>query len=357
MFMVVKQIKEIERAEPKFYIPVGRFGLRNRRFLGSKSKLLGFIEDIVKEKCPNLNSFCDIFAGTGVVGERLSSRKIKVIVNDLLFSNYVPLRAFFGISNFDSESIEEKITYLNNLKVKKENYFSLHYGGTYFTKDNARKIGAIREEIEKIARNKDEAYILLTSLLYATDKVANTVGHYDAYREELDVVQSLQLLIPNIKHTQNIENEIYHEDANELIRKIYCDVLYMDPPYNSRQYSDTYHLLENLTKWEKPVLFGKAKKMNRTTLKSRYSLKSAPQAFADLISNAQCKHILISYNSTGDSKHGRSNARISDSEIMNALKKRGDVEIFKRVHKAFTAGKSDSTGNIERVFYCKVTKG
>src|SRR3989338_4254457 len=71
------------------------FQLQNRRYLGNKYKLLGFIEDIVSEKCNGIKSFCDIFAGTGVVGERFNKPEIKVISNDLLFSNYACLKAFW----------------------------------------------------------------------------------------------------------------------------------------------------------------------------------------------------------------------------------------------------------------------
>ncbi len=186
------------------------------------------------------------------------------------------------------------------------------------------------------------------------DKVANTVGHYDAFRKKLDMTKPLKLLIPNIDNSHNINNEIYKMDANKLIRKINCDVLYIDPPYNSRQYSDAYHLLENLAKWEKPEVFGKAKKMDRSHIKSEYCLKSAINAFKDLINNAKCKHILLSYNNTGFSKDGRSNARISDENILKILQSKGDIEIFERDYKAFTTGKSSDNNNVERIFYCKV---
>jgi adenine-specific DNA-methyltransferase len=334
----------------------GKFQIQNRRFLGNKYKLLGFIEDIVNEKCNGFNSFCDIFAGTGVVGERFNEKDIKIISNDLLFSNYFPLKAFFGSTQINLDVLKEKIDLLNNLKTNQDNYFSIHYGNTYFTLKNARKIGAIREEINKIADNENEKAILITALLYATDKVANTVGHYDAYRKNLDTIQPIQLLVPDITLENNTNNEVFREDANLLIRKISCDVLYIDPPYNSRQYCDTYHLLENLATWEKPQVRGRAKKMDRSHLKSKYCLKTASKVFEDLIKNANCKHILVSYNNTGKSKDGRSNACIKDDEIVNILKNRGEIEIFERDYKAFTAGKSNTAGHIERIFYCGVTK-
>ena len=122
-------------------------------------------------------------------------------------------------------------------------------------------------------------------MLYAVDKVANTVGHYDAFRKKLDTVQPLRLLVPDFEPENNASNEIYKEDANQLIRKINCDVLYIDPPYNSRQYSDAYHLLENLATWEKPIVHGIAKKMDHSHIKSDYCLQSAVKAFADLSYN------------------------------------------------------------------------
>ncbi len=351
-------IKKIHKVYfyPESRAKAGRFQLQNRRYLGNKYKLLGFIEDIVNEKCNGFSIFCDIFAGTGVVAERFNEKNIKVIVNDFLSSNFIPLKAFLGTSKIDLEEIEHKINLLNELKATDDNYFSKNFGNTYFTLENARKIGAIREKINELSNNEDEKAVLITSLLYAVDKVANTVGHYDAFRKKLDTVQPLRLLVPDFEPENNVSNEIYKEDANQLIRKINCDVLYIDPPYNSRQYSDAYHLLENLATWEKPIVHGIAKKMDRSHIKSDYCLQSATKAFSDLITNANCKHILLSYNNTGESKDGRSNARINDEQIINILKSRGDVDIFERDYKAFTTGKSDTDGHSERVFYCKVTK-
>ena len=334
----------------------GYFHLQNRRYLGNKYKLLGFIEDIISEKCGAINSLCDIFAGTGVVGERFNTPDIKIISNDFLFANYVCLQAFLGVNKSLQESVPEKVEYLNRLPSGQENYFSKHFGGAYFTDENARKIGAIREEIERIAEHDDEKNILICSLIYAVDKVANTVGHYDAFRKKLDMLQPIKLLVPDIDYSHNANNGIYKEDANALIRKITCDVLYIDPPYNSRQYSDAYHLLENLAEWKKPEVAGVGKKMDRSHIKSDYCLKSATSAFADLIRNANCKHILLSYNNTGDSKDGRSNARMRDAEILQVLNDKGSVEIFEKNYKAFTTGKSDGENNAERIFYCRVTK-
>lgn len=332
------------------------FSIQNRRYLGNKHKLLQFIDEIIKKECPDSKVFLDIFAGTGVVGSSFNRNDTVVIANDILSSSFACLNTFLS-TDFDyKEQVAQKIWHLNNILPKSANYFSEHFGGTYFSESNARKIGLIREEINKIATSEIEKNILICSLLYAMDKVANTVGHYDAYRKELDTINPIVLLVPDINWQANHKNLIYKKDANKLVREIECDVLYIDPPYNSRQYSDAYHLLENLTDWNKPKVLGVAKKMDRSHIKSRYCLRDATDAFADLIENAQCKHILLSYNNTGESKDDRSNARISDKDIIRILKSKGKVKVYEKTYRAFTAGKSNGIGNTERVFYCKVTK-
>jgi adenine-specific DNA-methyltransferase len=330
------------------------FEIQNRRFLGNKYKLLNFIKNVVLEKAPELKSFCDIFAGTGIVGQCFNNEKTKIISNDLLLSNYVCISSFLETKTFNSLRIIDKISYLNNISAQEENYFSKNYGGTFFTIANALKIGQIREEIDIISENEDERKILLTSLLYAVDKVANTVGHYDAFINTLNENKNLQLLIPRIQYAQNKENQVFNKDANEIIKQIETDVIYIDPPYNSRQYSGAYHLLENLISWQKPMLEGKARKMDRTKLKSKYCLKEAPEVFADLIQNANCKHIFISYNDTGENLNSRSNARIKDENIMDILNQKGKVEIFETDYRVFQTGKSKLSNNKERIFYCKV---
>lgn len=331
--------------------------IQSRRYLGNKFKLLSFIREIIEKKCKGYRSICDIFAGTGVVGSEFNEEGTKIINNELLYSNYVSLCAWLSPEQFDRTKITEYIQMLNDIRPVKENYVSQNFGGTYFTIENARKIGAIRERIEALSLNFKEKCILLTSLLYAIDKVANTCGHYDAFRRTLDTIMPIKLLIPDIQQGKNKQNEIYNEDANQIIRKIKADVLYIDPPYNSRHYCDSYHLLENIIRWEKPEAFGVAKKMLRDDLKSQYCLRTAPRAFDDLISNANCKYILVSYNNMAGKGNHRSNARIKDEQIIRSLSKRGKVEIFETEFKSFTTGKSNIEGHTERIFFCEVLKG
>ena len=328
--------------------------IQNRRYLGNKHKLLPLLKEIVKQNCNEFGSLCDIFAGTGVVGQAFNNKKIKIISNELLFSNYISLYAWLSSESYDKTKIEEALGQLNAIRGDKDNYVSDNFGNRYFSLDNARKIGQIRASIEKMSLSPKEKSILLTSLLYAIDKSANTCGHYDAFRKNLDMISPIKLLLPDIKQEMNESNEVFNEDANKVIGQIEADILYIDPPYNSRQYSDTYHLLENIIRWGKPIVFGKAKKMNRSNIKSMYCTKEAAGAFYDLVINAKCKYILLSYNNMSDKGNVRSNARIKDKEIIEILEKRGKVEIFEQIYKPFSTGKSLTEDHAERVFFCSI---
>ena len=329
------------------------FNIQNRRYLGNKFKLLNSIKDLVKKKCGDYSSFIDLFSGTGVVANSFNSDKVKIITNDLLYSNYVIAKSFFETTK-SPVGILKKIESLNSINTDKANYFSKNFGNKYFTRDNAIKIGATREKIEKISTNANEKFILITSLIYAADRIANTVGHYDAYRENLDTRGKLELQVPNIDCSKNKDNKVYCMDSNILANEIKGDVVYIDPPYNSRQYSDTYHLLDNLALWKKPEVFGKAKKMDRSHIKSKYCSKDAVLEFQDLITKLNTKHIIVSYNNTENTKHGRSNAKISFNQIKNILMKKGKTEINQIDFKAFTTGKSKTDNHKEILFYCRV---
>ncbi len=330
--------------------------ISNRRYLGSKQKLLGFIEEVVGKHTKNVTSVADIFGGTGVVAALFRGQGKRIIVNDILLSNYISYLTWFGNEPINYERIRTIIQKLNSINPTKDNYVSLNFGNKYFSLENARKIGEIRERIEAYDLNNREKSFLLTSLIYAMDKVANTVGHYDAYRKTMDSLQPIYLRLPN--YHKNKYNQIFQEDANQLVRRIKADLIYIDTPYNSRQYGDAYHLLENIVEWKKPRVEGTAKKMiNRNHLKSNYSTQKAPAVFDDLIQNLTAKYILVSFNNMAKKGNNRSNAKISNEEIISALEKRGTVQIFNTPFRAFTAGKTNIDDHQELLYLCTVDPG
>lgn len=331
------------------------FHINNRRYLGNKFRITGFIREIADKHCPDASVFADIFSGTGSVSYAFRDKKL--ILNDFLYSNYLTNLAWFSSEHFEADKVSALIDKYNAAECNEENYFSENFSNTYFSESNCRKIGWIREDIESLYRkgeiNMREKAILVTSLMYAMDRIAATCGHYDAWRERADLSEPLCLRMLDADNSNN-DNEIYTEDTNELVKHIEADIVYIDPPYNSRQYSDSYHLLENVARWEKPEVAGKARKMDRKNIKSLYSTNKAASAMRDLIGNIKARYILLSYNNMEDKGDGRSNAKISDEEILEMLAEKGDVSVFSVPHKAFTAGKSHIEGNEERVFLCRV---
>lgn len=333
--------------------------INQRRYLGSKTKLLEFIEDILSKEKAKYESIADIFAGTGVVAHHFYD-KYNVIVNDILESNYQSYITFFDKEPIREDFLKRKLDEYNLLDASQcpENYFSESFSDTYFDRDNSLKIGFIRDDIEGLyeskAINKRERAYLITALIYSLDRIANTVGHYDAYIKSSIIPKKPLTLRPLDILQTNRSSQIFKLDANELARELKADVVYIDPPYNSRQYSDTYHLLENLASWQKLPVHGVAKKMDRSNLKSKYSLKSAGEAFSDLIDKLDTKYILISYNDMGSHGNERSQSRITDHEIVSALERRGEVKVYEQSFKQFTTGKSSKGDLKERIFFCRV---
>ena len=142
-----------------------------------------------------------------------------------------------------------------------------------------KKVGFIRDDIDAKYKsgeiNLREKYILVTSLIYAIDRIANTVGHYDAYRKNGDLSAELKLLLPAIEKLP-YKNTIYKEDGNELAKTLSADLVYIDPPYNSRQYCDAYHFLENVAENKSQSFSELLKRWIGQSLKAVTALQKLP---------------------------------------------------------------------------------
>lgn len=332
------------------------FEIQNRRYLGSKERLLPFIHDIVLNHTKGIKSVADIFGGTGVVADMFAKEGKHIIINDILHSNYLIYQTFFGNDAIDLAHISAALEKMNAIQQYGDGYFEEIYGGKYFSKVNADKIGSARQWVEDNKRkfSPREYAVLVTSIIYGSDKVANTVGHYDAYRKKMNSLDKVSFKMPVIN---NYDCQIFKEDANKLVRHISADLVYIDTPYNSRQYVDTYHVLENIADWKKPAVVGIARKsMDRKDRKSQYNLKNAPQAFDDLISHINARYVLVSFNNMAHKGSGRSNAKISHSEIIESLSKRGKIDIFRQNFKPFSSGKSNIRDHQELLYLLEVNQ-
>lgn len=327
----------------------------NRRYTGSKFKLADWIFDLINSNCTG-SSFCDIFAGTGIIAQHAIKNMQKVVINDFLYSNEIIYKAFFLQEPFDVNKINNYKTQFQNIDTSsiEDNYASVNYGNKFFSYADALHIGAIRDAIDSTSDvNEKERAILIASLLYSADKAANTVGHYDAYIKGHPIPDTFKfdLISP---YTTTAEIEIHREDANVLAKFLNVDIVYIDPPYNSRQYSRFYHVLENLATWKKPKLYGEALKPEPENM-SEYCRNGALKAFSDLIHDLQCKYIVVSYNNTYASKSTSSRNKMTLKNIKEVLETKGELTCFEKEHAFFNAGKTDFTGHKEFIFLVKVS--
>lgn len=341
------------------------FGLENRKYIGSKVRLLSFLDEHIRAAVPEMGRFVDPFAGTGVVAEHFSALCKSCVAGDALYSNYVGLRTFLEYDGTPGQAeLAVLIAELNALPPA-PGYCALHFGNRYFTAANAARIDAIRDAIARwhgagrISAWTHDA--LITALLYAADKVANTVGQYDAFLKHLGAptydakgrhlvdscaYRPLTLAVPRLP-APAAGNRAYHGDALALVAQTPGDVLYLDPPYNTRQYVDNYHVLENIARWERPPLRGVTRKFDRAAQKSQFSgRRTAAAALADLVRHARFPHLFLSYNGEGI---------LLREEIVSLLRPFGAVEVFETPYAVFGngAGKSRKRPVHERLYYLR----
>lgn len=288
------------------------------RYLGSKIKLVEQIENVINENHIEGETFADLFAGTGCVGDYFKGR-YNVISNDFLYYSFVLNKA--KLMNacipqfviFKEKFDVDIFDWLNSQEYEPDDTFFVYKNYTpvgermFFTEKNGIRIDGVRKSIEQLYTNKSieekEYYFLIASLLESVTKVSNTSGTYEAYfkfwdsRAEKDfLIEPLELnCVDHIK-----EHSILCEDTNKLIRKIDGDIAYIDPPYTVTQYVSAYHMLETIAKDDAPVIKGVGGKRGRGDKNSLYAQRSqAKKIFEDLFRQIQFDHVLISYSNQG----------------------------------------------------------
>lgn len=354
--VVIQELEALKEQEVHS-VSFGRYNLENRRYIGNKNKLLNWISKLIDEYTEG-NSFFDVFAGTGVVTKEMLKKYDSFIMNDFLFSNNIIYTAFFSNESYDTKKLNSLKKEFNEITTNEEDdsYFSDNFGGKFFSVHDSKIMGEIRTRIENNkSLNSRERAILIASLIYSCDKIANTVGHYDAYRKKVEISDKFKFDLVNPLDTSGKHIQIFRKDSNELVRNVSADVAFIDPPYNSRQYSRFYHVLEGIAKWDKPELGGVAMKPPAENM-SDYSRASAPKVFDDLIQNLNVKYIVVTYNNTYNSKSSSSKNKITHDEILESLNKVGKTQSFEMPFQFFNAGKTDLKNHKEFIFITEVEK-
>ena len=182
---------------------IKKFEINNRRYLGNKFKLLPFIRRIVDEECNNVTSVLDAFSGTGSVSFAFLDKQL--LVNDMMYCNYLAALCWFSPQDVDIRRLEELLDYYNKVDTSREdNYMYQTFRDTYFSADVCRRIGFIREDVErKYAAgelNERERAAVITTLVYAMDRISNTYGHYDSYIQNATYNNDFELRLPKLDY-------------------------------------------------------------------------------------------------------------------------------------------------------------
>ncbi|MBP7356569.1 MAG: DNA adenine methylase [Cloacibacterium sp.] len=312
-------------------------------YIGSKYKLSYFISSSVKSIVGEDLSdkiFCDLFAGTGVVGRNFKKEVKKVISNDMEFYSYVLNKNYIENHEFlDNEIYIKELNETNGEEGFIFNEYSENGKANrlYFSEHNGKKIDAIRTKIEfwKTEKKISSAlyYFLLASLLESADKVANTASVYGAFLKKIKKTAQKELILePAIFEINSHSHEVYNEDSNLLIKKIKGDILYLDPPYNAREYGANYHLLNTIAKYDN--FTPKGKTGLRDYSKSAFcKKKEVEKSFDDLIKNANFKYIFLSYNNEGI---------MSSETIKKILSNYGKYDLLTTEYQRFRADKKEN---------------
>lgn len=312
-------------------------------YIGSKHKLANFIKSNVECVVPgDLKQmvFCDLFAGTGSVGRNFKGAVRSIIANDVEFYSYILLKNYIG--NHEECSVEPWLLRLNNIKGQPGFvYHNYSEGGKagrlYFSAENGKKIDSARTQLE-IWKNSGEIsdntyYFLLASLLEGADKVANTASVYGAFLKKIKPSAEKELkILPAVFEITPGGHQVFNEDANVLIGKIEGDILYLDPPYNNRQYGANYHLLNTIAKYDTFVPRGKTGL--REYYRSNYcSTPQVKKTFETLLKNANFKYIFLSYNNEG---------LMPAADIKELMQKYGKYDLATIEYQRFKADKTEN---------------
>ncbi len=326
-------------------------------YIGSKLSLMNFVHkgiDYVLAKNNDSTSYenltlCDLFAGTGAVGSFFKEKGMKIIANDSMFYSYVLNKHYIGNNDeiLGDNSIFQE---LNNLELVNNGFIFNNYclGGTldneyqrmYFSDRNGKFCDTVRAKIEDLfvsqMISEKQYYFLLASLLESIDKHANTASVYGAFLKKIKKKAAQDCLIEpaSIIFSNTNDHQVFQRNAQDLITEISGDILYLDPPYNSRQYCDNYHILETIAKYDNPEIKGKTGlRLDNKENKSDFCYKNkATEVFEYIVRSANFKYILLSYNDEGI---------INIDDIAHIMSKYGDYTVLTKKYKRFKASNKD----------------
>lgn len=332
-------------------------------YIGSKHSLLNFLDEAY-QLCDIDNNkeviFCDIFAGTGRVGRHFKKRdNISIIANDMesysysLINHYIKNHTDIDISKLLEElnslqGIETGFIFnnycpsgnLSTVTSKDKNGSLIQLQRQYFSDQNGKIIDEARQKIDIWLNNNnisEEQYrYLLASILEASDKVANTASVYGAFLKKIKKTADKKIIFTELPYEKTTKShETYNQNANELVKNIKGTVLYLDPPYNQRQYGANYHILNTIAEYDNPDIRGVTGMRNY--IPSEWCRRrTVKDTFEQIINDANFEYILFSYNSE---------SLMLPEEIAAIMNKYGEYSFIEKEYNRFKADNNSETRN------------
>ena len=338
------------------------------RYIGNKTKLIPFLLHTVRRLGIGPGVACDPFAGTASVGRALKLAGWRVHCGDLLALSHAFQVARVELDRTPRFETGERrgaaatrASYLSVIRHLQEaapihGFVTEHYtpageegrrhGRMYFTPDNATRIDGIRTVISRWAKDglidRRREGLLLATLLQAADRVANTTGVYASFVKtwQPNALRPLELrpirpAKPPAERPSGCTS--FHGPAEQLMRRVgSVDLLYLDPPYNERQYPGYYHVPELLAQgWDPPPdLRGKTGLIPDADLRSEWCRRGrCESALRSLLEACDAGHVLLSYNDEG---------LISPRTIEEVFREAGDPDSFRSFERGYRRYRSDS---------------
>lgn len=304
------------------------------KYIGSKRTLLPVVLEAVRG-VEGARTVLDLFSGTSRVGHALKGAGYRVLAND--HNTYAAtLARCYVAADRDRAGLEADATRLlaelDALPGEPGYFTQTHCEDARFIQPkNGARIDAIREAIAQKDLDPELEAVLLVSLMEAADRVDSTCGLQMAYlkkwaaRSHNDLALRLPDILPQAAHGKG---EAHQLEAIDAARSLSADVAYIDPPYNQHSYLGNYHVWESLVLWDKPEVYGVAKKrVDVRTRKSPYNSKRKfHAAFAELIAAVDARVLLVSFNNEG---------YISRPEMEALLATRGRVTVLSHDYKRY----------------------
>jgi adenine-specific DNA-methyltransferase len=353
---------------------------RSFNYIGSKMKLLDFIESNINEytgkKMDEIESFADIFSGTGVVAYHSLKRGCKkILTNDIQNYAYV-VSSVWTTKNINIEKVKEILNEINDENEKlditkiiatERDFIYNNYteasdvGRMYLTRLNGYKVDKTRQKLDSLLDekliNKYEFNLMLKILLYAVTGISNIASVYGAYLKNYKPcsLKNLNLdvsLINSMIKSNSIEHNSYNMNVTDLLDERSLsdyEVVYIDPPYvANRSYHDNYHLLETISKYDYPNIKGKTGLRDEITTKSKFcSKRDALEEFKSILGKIKSKYIFISYSSE---------SIVSKAKMIEILGENwDDVTCYERNYQRFKSNKNSDekqAKNVVEYLFC-----